>query len=248
MIKNFKRSDIQNTPFVATKPWVLTSFQSQDLVIVEEKPSEIPVAQEFIDYEGGAEFPILNRECNIALEQQDPNKVLYEEGKKRDGLFYPETDPKNNTGTFKRLVYTQIKNAFYNNWNNPTKMFGMENIDFQLSETKKFLAEEFRVFTITKNYFGEKLLENSVMLIDNALDDNFQITDDGRGNIFAKNNLFSKVQEVKPANLNFMFKNTSSYCNNYYLNIESRQSGITGSYYGTTSTSSYYPAVNCQPW
>ena len=94
MIKNFKRSDIQNTPFVATKPWVLSSFQNQDLVIVEETPQEIPVAQEFIDYEGGDNLPILNRECNIALEQQDLDNILYEEGQKHDGMFN-ETDPIN---------------------------------------------------------------------------------------------------------------------------------------------------------
>lgn len=246
MIKNLKRNDIQNTPFVATKPCVLTSFQNQNLVIVEETSQEIPVAQEFIDYEGGY-FPILNRECNIALEQQDLNRILYEEGKKCNGTFSTETDPKNNTGTFKRLVYTQIKNSFYNDWNNPMKMFGMENVDFQSSNIKKFLSEEFRVFTIKKDYFGEKMLENSIMLVDNALDDNFKIVDDGKGNIIAKNNLFSKVQEVRKF-VNLTNDSTSSLCTNYFTGIESRQSGITGSYYGSSSTSSYLSPINCQPW
>lgn len=247
MIKNFKRSDIQNTPFVATKPWVLTSFQNQDLVLVEEKPQEIYVAQEFIDYEGGDNLPILNRECNIALEQQNPDSVLYDEGQKREGMF-SENDPKNNTGTFKRLIYTQIKNSFYNEWNNPTKMFGMENIDFQTSNIKKFLSNEFRVFTIPKNYFGEKMLENTIILVDNALDDNFQITDDGKGNIIAKENLFSRVQEVRRFYNRINASTTSSVCSFYYTNIDSRQSGITGSYYGSSNTSSYLSPVNCQPW
>jgi hypothetical protein len=248
MIKNFKRSDIQNTPFVATKPWVLTSFQNQDLVIVEEKPQEIPVAQEFIDYEGGDGLPILNRECNIALEQQDPDNILYEEGQKREDMFYPEHDPKNNTGTYKRLIYTQIKNAFYNEWNDPTKMFGLENIDFQTSDIKKFLSDEFRVFTITKDYFGEKMLENTILLVDNALDDNFQIVDDGKGNILAKENLFSRVQEVRTFGNLVNTTETSSVCDFYYTDIESRQAGVTGSYYGTSSTSSYLAPANCQPW
>jgi len=248
MIKNFKRSDIQNTPFVATKPWVLTSFQNQDLVIVEEKPQEIPVAQEFIDYEGGGDLPILNRECNIALEQQDPDNILYEEGQKQEGTFFTETDSKNNTGTYKRLVYTQIKNAFYNQRNDPTKIFGMENIDFQTSDTKKFLSDEFRVFTIKRNFFGEKMLENTILLVDNALDDNFQIVDDGKGNIIAKENLFSRVQEVRRFYNQITDSITSSLCDAYYTNIESRQSGITGSYYGSSNTSSYLSPVNCQPW
>jgi len=248
MIKNLKRSDIQNTPFIATKPWILTSFENQDLILVEEKPQEIPVAQEFIDYEGGEGLPILNRECNIALEQQELDNVLYEEGKKSNIPFDVESDFKNNTGTYKHLVYKQIKNAFYNDWNNPTKIFGMENIDFQLSETKKFLSDEFRVFTISRDYFGEKLLENTILLVDNALDDNFVIADDGKGNILAKENLFSKVQEVRKFYNLINSLETSSICVNYYTNIESRQSGITGSYYGSSSTSSYLPAVNCQPW
>jgi hypothetical protein len=247
MLKNLKRSDIQNTPFVATKSWVLTSFINQDLVIVEEKPQEIPVAQEFIDYEGGDDLPILNRECNIALEQQTPDDVIYEEGQKQEGIFN-ETDPKNNTGTFRRLVHNQIKNAFYNDWNDPTKIFGMENIDFQTSNIKKFLSDEFRVFTITRDYFGEKMLENTILLVDNALDDNFTITDDGDGNIIAKENLFSRVQEVRKFNNRITNSITSSVCTYYYTNIESRQSGITGSYYGSSSTSSYLPPANCQPW
>lgn len=247
MIKNFKRSDIQNTPFVATKPWVLTSFQNQDLVIVEEKPQEIPVAQEFIDYEGGGDLPILNRECNIALEQQDPDNILYEEGQKQEGMFY-ETDPKNNTGTYKRLIYTQIKNAFYNQRNDPTKIFGMENIDFQTSDTKKFLADEFRVFTIKRNYFGEKMLENTILLVDNALDDNFQIVDDGKGNIIAKENLFSRVQEIRYLSNLVEKVESNTHCDFLYTDIESRQSGITGSYYGSSSTSSYLSPVNCEPW
>jgi hypothetical protein len=248
MLKNFKRSDIQTTPFVATKPWVLTSFHNDDLVLTETTSStaEIPLAEEFIDYEGGDDLPILNRECNIALEQQVDDKVLYEEGENVTGIFYPESDPKNNTGTYKRLLYNQVKNAFYNQWNDPTKMFGMENIDFQLSETKKFLADNFRLFNVSKDYFGEKLLENTVILVDNSLDDNFQIVDDGKGNILARENLFSRVQEVRHFYNLINPTVTSSYCDSYNSDIEARQAGVTGSY-GTASVE-FWPPTNCQPW
>ena len=259
MIKNFKRSDIQTTPFVATKPWVLSSFHNQDLIIAEEGPTEVPIAQEFIDYEGGDDFPIINRECNIALEQQTADKVIYEEGEKITGVFYPDSEPTNNNGTFKRLVYDQIKNAFYNTYNNPTKMFGMENIDFELSETKKFLADYFRVFNISRDQFGEKMLENSIVLVDNALDDNFEIVDDGKGNIVAKENLFSRIQEVRKFYNIVNPIDTNNLCNSYYTDLPTRQAGIqggtsstgtsgTGGPYGTNNTSSYLPPVNCQPW
>ena len=237
MIKNFKRSDIQTTPFVATKPWVLTSFLNQDGVLIEGT-DEVFVAEEFIDYEGGDDLPILNRECNIATEQQIDDRVLYEEGEKITGTFYPDSDPKNNTGTYKRLVYNQIKNAFYNNWQNPTKMFGMENIDFQLSDTKKFLSDNFRLFNVSKNFFGEKMLENSIVLVDNALDDNFKIVDDGNGNIIAKENLFSKIQEVRKFNNKINVDLTSDICDHYYTDINNRQS----------KTDTNWSTTSCQPW
>lgn len=268
MIKNFKRNDIHTTPFVATKPWVLTSFHNDDVLLIDtgsfqysiwdssfqywdtssiqwdENASaissiqEVPLAQEFIDYLGSGDLPILNRECNVALEQQVDDKVLYEEGQKLDGPFYVESDPKNNTGTFKRLIYSQIKNAFYNEWNDPTKMFGMENIDFQLSSTRKFLAESFRLFNVSHNYFGEKILENTVTLVDNSLDDNFRINDDGKGNILAKENLFSRVQEVGDFNNYINVSTTSSYCDTYYSSVESRQ----------TTSSVVLSGSNCLPW
>lgn len=240
MLKNLKINDIITTPFVATKPWVLTSFQNDDLVLIEET-EEIPVAEEFIDYEGGDELPILNRECSIALEQQTLDEVLYEEGEKKSGIFDPDSDPKNNTGTYKRLVYNQIKNCFYNDWKNPTKMFGMENIDFQLSETKKFLTDKFRLFNVSPNFFGEKMLENSIIVVDNSLDDNFQIVDDGKGNIIAKENLFSKIQEIRHLS-NLVEKiESNTRCDFLYTDIESRQtrSYISGGFYSPT---------NCQPW
>jgi len=247
MLKNFKRSDILTTPFVATKPWVLTNFHNQDVILLEQSRSiEIPVAEEFIDYEGGDYLPILNRQCNIALEQQVDDTVLYEEGEKITGTFYPDSDPKNNTGTYKRLIYNQIKNAFYNTWNNPTKIFGMENIDFQLSETKKFLSDKFRLFNISQEQFGEKVLENSLVLVDNALDDNFEIVDDGKGNILAKENLFSRVQEVRRFFNSINLTTTSSYCTSYYTDIESRQTN--SGPYGTAGTGSFLPPSNCQPW
>ena len=224
MLKSIHQSDIQVTPFVTTKPWVLTRFHNQDVLVTEPYSSSIyvipvPIAEEFIDYAGGDTFPLLSRECNIALEQQVDDTVLYEEGQKIEGTFYPESDPINNTGTYKRLVYNQIKNAFYNEYNDPTKIFGSENIDFQLSEIKKFLTDNFRVFNISKQQFGERMMENTIVLTDNTLDDNFEIIDDGNGNIFASPNLFGKVQEVRHFG-NFINNTiTSSYCDSYYSGI-----------------------------
>jgi hypothetical protein len=144
-------------------------------------------------------------------------------------------------------IYNQIKNSFYNTDNNPTQIFGMENIDFQLSQTKKFLADNFRVFNVPRELFGEKMLENSIILIDNSLDDNFEIVDDGNGNIVAKKNLFSRVQEVRKHYNDINPLNNTDFCQDLYTDIESRQAG-TGGPYGTSGTSGKLPSSNCQPW
>lgn len=240
MLKNLKRSDIQVTPFVATKPWVITNFQNQDLLLWESGSlTNNFISQEFIDYQTGNDLPILNRECNIALEQQNNDVILYEEGEKITGTFSEETDPKNNTGTYKRLVYTTTKNCFYNDYNDPTKMFGMEHIDFPLSNTKKILSDKFRSFNVPKSCFGEKMLENSILLVDNSLDDNFVITDDGDGNIVIKDNVFCKSQEVRPILNSIDYYKSSSFCDYYYVSVESRQN-VSASYLNTSSV--------CMPW
>lgn len=223
MIKNLKKSDVLTTPFVVTKPCILTALHNDDLLLVEEITASIYVAQEFIDYQGGENLPILNRECNIALEQQTRDEVLYEEGEYIQGTFDVNSDPKNNTGTYKRLIYHQIKNSFYNDYNNPTKMFGLENIDFQLDKVNKFLSTKFRVFTIPKDMFGEKMMEDSILLVDNSLDDNFTIEDDGYNNILAKENLFSRVQEVRQINNLVNLTGSNPTCDYYYTDIQNRQ-------------------------
>jgi len=239
MIKNFRRSDIQDTPFVATRNWVLGSFHTEDNLILEQSASigiEIPLALEFIDYGNGDNNPVVNSDCNLSLQKQPNDQASYEEGLKIGGTFYPGIDPVNPSGTFKRLVYSQIRNAFYNTYQNPTKMFGLENIDFQLSGIKKFLADRFRVFTIDRELFGEKMLENSVILIDNSLDDNFVITDDGQGNIIAKENLFSRVQEVRPFPKGFVDGNNGYDCPGIIVTTTTTTTSTTSTTTPTTTT------------
>jgi len=201
MIKQLKKYDVQNTPFVATKAWELLNVQHQDLVLVEEN-SETPLGQdtfvalEFIDYSFGNPQGVLNTDCNIALEQQIADPVLYEEGISGSGLFYP-SDRQNPNGTYTRLVYQQILRAFYNNYHNPLRIFGIENVDFQTSGMKRFLSNYFRVFRLEQQKFGDKIVEGSVEFIDNTYDDNYTITDDCQGNLIAWPNLFSRIQEVR---------------------------------------------------
>lgn len=198
MIKRISHQNLLTTPFVATKDWSLANTINDDLVLLEQSGSgvdQIPVAMEYLDYY--LNNPVLNRSCNIALEQQTEDQVFYREGQKLTGAFYPDGDPTNEDGTYKRLIYSQVKEAFYNTRRNPLEIFGMENIDFPLSKTERYLSDVFREFLIPQHFFGDKIKKGSVSVADNALDDNVDIEDDGFGNLVASPNLFSKIQEVR---------------------------------------------------
>lgn len=219
MIKQLKKTDVITSPFKATKARELFNIENDDLVDTEplSGSSSIPpyeIALDYVDYLSG--LPLLNRDCNIALEQQTDDEILYEEGITGSGVFNPDTDPKNESGTYKRLVYNQVQRAFYNDYRNPIEIFGMENIDFPLSRTNRYLAEKFRVFTIPRLILGDKVVAGSIEFQDTAFDDNVAIHDDSYGNLIAGDHLFSKVQEVRHLG-NEIIEGTASYqCPAYY--------------------------------
>jgi hypothetical protein len=208
MIKNINPQNILLTPFIALKDRELFNNESEDLVILEDTGSETPVALEFIDY--STDDPFLNRACNIALEQQSSDLAIFQEGVSGSGTFYPDSEHQNRDHTYKRLIYSQIKSTFYNTYNNPLQIFGVEYIDFPLSKTFRDISDFIRVFTIPRNIFGERLTEKSIEFFDNSLDDNVIIVDDGYQNLTAGNNLFSKIQEVRKFG-NIIIPGTSSF-------------------------------------
>lgn len=196
MIKQLGKHDRLLSPFVAARQWALSNVDGQDLVLTEATGSEESVALEFVDYSSGT--PFVNRECDIALEQQPNDLAIPEAGKSGSGTFFPDREPTNQkTNTFKRLVYDQIQRAFYNDYRNPLQIFGIENIDFPLSKTDRFIGNEFLMFTIPRNIFGDRLTEKTIQMFDHTFDDNLTIADDGDGNLIAGLNLFSKVQEIR---------------------------------------------------
>jgi len=215
MIKSLKKYQIQTTPFNATKDWSINNKDNDNLLLTED---DYPIALEFIDYGGGDELPSVNSLCDIALEQQIYNSVKLNEGLKTTGIFYPENDPKNLDGTYQRPIYNQIKTVFYNNYLDPIKIFGLENIDFELSKTKKLLSDKFILFNIPKNIFGDKIIPNSINIIDTTLDNDYIFTDDGNGNLLAGTNIFSHYQEIGEYENNFE-EGSSSFCNYYWNNI-----------------------------
>ena len=112
MIKSINRQNILVSPFVAKKSWELANVLNPD-VVLDENPStsDLPIASEYVDYYDNP--ATLNSECDIALEQQDADSVIYQEGISGSGLINPVSEPKNLDGTLKRIVYSQTKSAFY---------------------------------------------------------------------------------------------------------------------------------------
>lgn len=208
MIKHINHQNFLTTPFVAAKSWRLHNDDPDDLVLLEPTGSDDTVALEYTDY--STDNPFVNTACSIALEQQNADFINYQEGITGSGKFYPDQEPTNQDGTFKRLVHAQTKAAFYNKNNDPTKIFGMEFIDFPLGQTFRDLSAITRLFNVPQSVFGERILEKSVRLNDSQLDDNVEVVDDGYQNLIATRNLFSKVQEVKSFG-NIIMSGTSSY-------------------------------------
>jgi hypothetical protein len=197
MIKHINHQNVSTTPFVAAKSRDLYNTQNPDSLITEAAvyPDGTHIALDYVNYNSGN--PILNRDCDIALEQQDADLIQYEEGITGSGTFNSASDPRNSDGTYKTLVHRQIENAFYNTYRNPTEIFGVEHIDFPLSKTLRNLSDHFRMFTVPRSIFGDKIQPKSVQFFDTLFDDNVAIFDDGYQNLIAGYNLFSKVQEVR---------------------------------------------------
>jgi hypothetical protein len=221
MLKQLKKTDVTTSPFRATKARELYNVQNPDQVILEQDSAsvvipETPIALDYVDYITGT--PLLNRDCDIALEQQTADLALYEEG--ISGSVKPfdsaSAEINLNTGTYKVLLYNQMYRAFYNEYHNPTEIFGMENIDFPLNKANRYLADKFRMFTIPRFVMGDKIAPGSVQFQDTSFDDNVEVQDDSNGNLIAGSNLFSKVQEVRVLG-NWVLPGTASYtCPVYY--------------------------------
>jgi hypothetical protein len=223
MIKLLKKYEVQVTPFAATNNWNLNNTNNENLLLFESTDSEdgLPFALEFIDYGDGSDFPEDNYFCDIALEQQVHDLATTTIGLNVKGIVYPETEPINEDGTYQRSIYHQIDTMFYNTYLDPSKMWGLEQIDFQISQTKRLLTDKFRLINIPRLVYGEKIIPKTVIIYDNTLDNPYQIKDDGNGNLFAGSNLFSHQQELGEFD-NVFISGSNGYCN-YYWNSSSME-------------------------
>jgi len=232
MLKTLHKDDTTVTPYVATKDWQLSNVDNIDVILSE---AGNPIEYEHILFEPSEASPD-NSGCEIAKEDQSSDLALYREGLKVSGIFYPDLDPLNTDGTYKRMVYTQVKTTFYNNYRDPTKMWGLEKIDFDSSNTKKFLADYVKILNIPTDIMGEKIIEGTVEIVDNSIDDIHLITDDGQNNLIAGPNLFSKRQEI--GDFENIFSSGSNHFCDFYFSFSPPKSpyALTASVIGSPAT------------
>jgi hypothetical protein len=218
MLKSLNRNDTQTTPFITTQNWEISNVINADVVLMEFSGSDgPPVAMEYLDFEPD-KYPITASNCDIGLEQQTDDVANFRLGQNilnnTVNTFFPNQQPTNTDGTYLSVVYGQIFTTFYNNYRDPTKLWGLEQIDFELSQTKRFIADEFKLFDIPQLVFGEKIVPMSVTMYDDTTDNNYVITDDGNCNLFAGPNIFSSQQEVGSYPNQFA-SGSLSFCNFY---------------------------------
>jgi len=203
MIKSLNRDDIQVTPFIAAKTWNLQNTDNNDLILWVSGSLTGSVALTYIDYGDGTTNPITNSLCNLALIPQSNNNVVkYQHGINNLPTFYPAnsiyydsgSNPQNKDGTYMNIVYDTYNKLFYNTYDDPTKLWGLENIN--LSGSNRILTDTMDVFSLNKFQFGDKIVPNSVLIQDNGGEIHYTITDDGNTNLILDGEYFSKFQTV----------------------------------------------------
>ena len=184
-------------------PWFLESF-------AELSSSRDPYNGPSRRFLLTVDSPLTSSQCVLCLEQSDDNFLTFEDGIRVDNFikFNPDTEVQNLNDTYKRITYDQIKNLFYNDSRDPTKLLGLENFDLMLDGKNRILHDLLKVVTIPQAYFGDKIVENSVEIVEDSSDQTYTIVDDGSGNLYSRDKIFSVI--VKDNNRDILQYNSSS--------------------------------------
>ena len=203
MIKSLNRDDIQVTPFIAAKSWNVQNIENDDLILWMSGSLSGSITHMYIDYGDGTSAPTESNYCQLALQQQESQTQLkYQRGISSSIVYFPigsehydsQSQPVNTDGTFMGVVYNTNYRLFYNTYNNPTQIWGLENIN--LNTNHRLLTDAMDVFTFSKNQFGEKIIPNSLTISDTLGEIEYTIIDDGNTNLILNGQYFSKYQVV----------------------------------------------------
>lgn len=149
----------------------------------------------------------------------------------------------NSNGTYKRLVYQLVKNAYYNE--NVAQSFGLETTD--PDKVFKVLQDTCVRITLPRVYFGEAILKDSVIIYDYSKDKNYTLYDDTYGNLYVDGTHFINYTDVtsriySAPSINFFASPTSGFAPLTTVLSPSVTGNATEYFWelgdGTTSTSS----------
>ena len=203
MIKPIPKSDVVVRPFTTFKSWYLQN-QTFDSVLLTEDGCPL-----FVNYTEDSGSNCGASSCfassSLALEVQDVDtRVSVKEGQQLSGYFYPvgnafynsESNPTNRDGTYKRLVYNTTKNLFYNKFNNPLELFGIQDYDSG-KEIRDITSDKIIVADISNGTYGERIQSGTVVISDNSsVDQQVTFRDDGYTNLIIDAGTLINVQQL----------------------------------------------------
>lgn len=138
---------------------------------------------------------VRNDDFNLTLEEDDDRFVKVESGIKIEKYirFLPVSESKNVNGTYKRLIYDQIKNSYYSDTKDPTKLLGLENIDLFLDKSNRSIGNQIKVATLPQAYYGDAIQKGTVRVRDESQEQSITFVDDGDGNMITSGSVFGKI-------------------------------------------------------
>lgn len=182
MIKQFSAGDIVTRPFKTFKHWQIQSKNAAG-----------------VDRSGQSTYIENLGEVNRG---QKIETTFYESGSQK---YNPLLEPMTQNGKYERNIFSLTNSMFYRNPTNPMEMFGLENIEIDPNSGKKEVRnihDKIVTLRISKNYWGEKIVPNSVEIVDNSdFHNTYKIYDDGMTNLFITGSHFSnqvRLSAVSP--------------------------------------------------
>lgn len=192
---------MQYTPFVAQTEWNVNNIDFDHYLMWESASLSGSIEHTYIDYGDGTQLPTTNSNCVLIADENDI-EINYQRGEYITGSFFPtssayyqsQTEPLNSDGTYVRIIYSTNKNLFYSNIGNPTRQFGI--FDLNGENTNHTLSDVMDVFTVSPRFFGEKIIPNSVIMYDSYNNTNYKVIDDGNSNLVLSGSQFLRFQTV----------------------------------------------------
>lgn len=268
MIKSLKKDDVSSIPFVVSKQWIVSNKFNENLLLADTASNTIavqfsnsgsnwsslgtkitssglesnPYDSISFHYNLNLDTFVTDSNCSILLEQDQKNFSIIQDGIQIGSSvpFNVETEEINFDDSFKRIIYNQTYNSFYDLHRGPTKLLGLNNLDILLDKKNRIVHNKLKSITIPQIYIGDQILENSIEIIDDGGDQTYSVIDDGTGNLLIKDNIYSEIisdqvpyTPTASNTFNLLYQNIG-----YSVSINDSFSVI-----GSPSFDSYFPSL-----